>query len=470
MRGRQPSIADSLVDGRTLLDGRYRLDALIRRSATTTVHAATHRNGSSAWLKLPASAAHADLIALEARIANTLSSPLIVRDDGSTPDGTPYLVLDVPDAESVMALRARWRDGARLPLAHVMTMGEALTRLVASLHAMSLVTAGLDEEDVLIFANGDVALLDLHALAPATPHGMAADVRRLRSVLSGLVADVSDGRPATPSRTILDGVLTSAHEDVAALHAAWRSASREPIAPPTRTRSGSFAALASSRAVPNTPVAMSPEVHRDPDGSMIGYLRSGNVPSISSISLLQADLREQDVVTDPFSQVAEMPRLVQATSRPPGAAPKHRLLVGMLLATALAGAAFLVSASRAGAVRVPATAIANLAPATATPPTADAIDPGQAPPAVPFEQESTPAESDPDGLELSTLLRSERAPPDRDVIIDGKAVGRTPLHVSVPCGSHTLQMLAGAPKVEVELPCGGERVVRYDARGRWSLK
>src|SRR4051794_2723423 len=103
-----------------LLDGRYRLDALVHRSATATIHVATHRNGSTAWLKLPVSPevarAHAELLALEASIANTIGSPLVVRDDGTTRDGIPYLVIDPPDAETLATLRARAKKGTRLPL------------------------------------------------------------------------------------------------------------------------------------------------------------------------------------------------------------------------------------------------------------------------------------------------------------------------------------------------------------------
>ena len=73
-------------------------------------------------------------------------------------------------------------------------------------------------------------------------------------------------------------------------------------------------------------------------------------------------------------------------------------------------------------------------------------------------------------LEMNTDLRSEGAPPGRTVFIDGKPVGKTPLDVTVPCGGHTLQMAAGAPKQPVELPCGGRRVVRYDATGHWTLR
>lgn len=500
------------MGARALLDGRYRLDALVRRSPATTIHVATHRNGSTAWLKLPLSAAHADLIALEARIANTIGSPLIVRDDGTTPDGVPYLVLDPPEAESVAALRTRGRAGTRLPLARVMTAGDALARVVASIHAMGYVTAGLEDEDVLVFANGDVALLDLHALVPATAVGMAGDVMHVRNVLSALVADVADTAAAGPARTVIDGALAAAYPDVAALQAAWRAASPEPIGMPMRIRSGSLADIPSSPAFPahDTPFSVSVGsigravsaataanagsaasgtsgsggAQRDPDGSMIGYLRSGGVPSVRPPVVAPRDRAQ---MYDPLSKLAEMPRLVQATSHaatPEARSSKSRLLVGLaiaapLLAVLSGGTYFTLRAPRhapaAAALQAPADPVAPLAPlasapvAKASPPAPMMVAPPE--PAAPAAPEpAAPATPSADDLELTSTLRSENAPPGRDVFLDGKVVGQTPLHVSVPCGRHALQMVAGAPKQNVELPCGGERVVKYDAKGHWSLK
>jgi hypothetical protein len=73
-------------------------------------------------------------------------------------------------------------------------------------------------------------------------------------------------------------------------------------------------------------------------------------------------------------------------------------------------------------------------------------------------------------LELTAMLRTTNAPPNRDVFIDGVSVGKTPLETSVPCGRHMLQMVAGATKLPIELPCGGQRVISYDASGRWNVK
>jgi hypothetical protein len=484
MREGQPSTADSLADSlmraRALLDGRYRLDALVRRSTTTTIHVATHRNGSTAWLKLPVSAAHAAVLELEARIANSIGSPLIVRDDGTTPDGVPYLVLDPPEADSVAVLRARGKAGTRRTLARVMTAGDALARVVASIHAMGYVTAGLADDDVLVFANGDVALLDLHAMALATAPGIAADVKHVRRVLSALVSDVAD--PASthagaPARTLIDGALAAGYPDVLALQAAWRAAALEPIAPPSRVRSGSLADIPSAPHLPahETPQSMSldDDRQRASDGSVINFLRSG-VPSVRPAAV---GPRERPVMYDPLSKAPEMPRLVQATSQVAASnarSPMSRALVGTLIGTSLmavlAGMAFMMSASsgppspRRGAAASALEAPVDGPVAKASPPVATVVAA-----LAPAPSAASTGDSD-DELQLTAMLRTEGAPPDRDVFVDGKAVGKTPLSVAVPCGSHTLQMVAGAPKQPVELPCGGSRVVRYDAKGRWSLR
>jgi eukaryotic-like serine/threonine-protein kinase len=508
MRARQPSIAESLMDARTLLDGRYRLDVLVRRSATTTIHVATHRNGSTAWLKLPLSPAHAELIALEARIANAIGSPLVVRDDGTTPEGMPYLVLDPPEAESLAALRASGRTGARLPVARVMTAGDALVRVVMSVHAMGFVTAGLEDEDILVFPSGDVALLDLHALVPAHPAGVAADMTRLRGALAGLVADVLDASPTAPIRAALDRALAAAHPDLAALQAAWRAASPEPVGLPARARSGSLADIPSVPpfAAQDTPLSVSvhdePARERDTEGSMIGYLRSGGVPSVPPEAQAPQD---RAVMYDPLSKMAEVPRLVQAASRTPEPEPRSgsALLVGILVAVPLlallAGASWwrlsTSGVTRGEASEIAATATApptsialptslptSTAPPTSTslptststsPPTSTDPSPKASPPPAVLASAAAsgaPVAPPADEIELTSLLRSESAPPDRDVFIDGKSVGKTPLRASVPCGRHDLQTVAGGAKHAVELPCGGERVIVYDAKGHWTLQ
>lgn len=456
MRERQPSIAESLKDVGALLDERYRLDVLVRRGKTATIHVATHRNGSSAWLKMPVAAAYAPGIALESRIANAIGSALVVRDDGTTAGGVPYLVLDPPDAESVASVRARGRAGTRLTLARVMTAGDALCRVVASLHALGFATAGLDEQDVLLFTDGDVALLDLHALGEASASRRAADLAHVQRILEGLVQDVAEaGLPA------VDEVLAASHADATSLQAAWRRASAVPIAAPSRPRSGSFADVPSAP-LPgyDTPLSMSLEELPDPDGSVIGYLKSGGEPELFS-----PPLSDDDVMYAPLAKVSELPRLVRAASMraPPPPIRRKLLVAGVIALPLLAGALLLVPA------RVPLRVTGSGSSARVAPPVAPVFEASIVATATKAPEPAAP-EPPEDDLELTTILRTENAPLDRAVYLDGDVIGTTPLRVTVPCGPHTLQMVAGAPKQPVNLPCGGERTVRYDTKGHWTLR
>ena len=502
MRERQASLADGLIETKALLDGRYRLDALVRRSKTATVHVATHRNGASAWLKMPVSVTHGELIALEASIANGIGSALSVRDDGITREGLPYLVLDPPEAETFAALRAKVKAGARLTLERTTRAGDALISVIVALHGMGYVTGGLAEEDVLVFTNDEVALLDLHAVAPATPEGIRADNGHVLRVLNALVED-TDVASLAPMRTGLDSFLSGRYADIAVLQAGWRFAFPAPIKTVMRAKSPSIPDLVDSG--PRLPVHDTPlvvTVANDdeppaPDTSMVEYLRSGP----QSVAPPSRGPQEKVVMYDPLSKLAEMPRLVQATShRTPSEGvrtPRSRGFLAAVIGAPLVVIAVTTALIVSGGAPTPApTSVASNS--MASPPTkhaaaaAPTASPTAAASAVDLDDDveildeppsatgaavasipipiPTPLAADP-ALEGQTArLRTESAPPDRPVYLDGKIVGQTPLEATVPCGRHTLQMVAGGATHAVNLPCGGEKVIRYDRRGRWSVK
>jgi hypothetical protein len=373
-----------------------------------------------------------------------------------------------------------------MPLGYVMTIGDALARVAASLHALGYGLGGLEDEDVLVFANGDIALLDLHALSPATPQGIAADVRSLLRVLSALVADVADTNIPRATRASIEGALAASYPDVSALSAAWRAAAPEPIALPARMRMGSLADV--SETLPAVPASWPTDAvargaappAKDPDGSVIGFLRSAEKLSNAPAPIVVGP-RERAAMYDPLSKVPEMPRLVQASLRPPvaaeaSAASRRAVLIASavagppLLAAIVVGVLFIASSGPAAKIDPSAAKKAPVPKAAITAPVTPVVS--VAPVAsVVTAPEASASSASPDELQLETVLRTDGAPPDRDVFIDGKVIGKTPLaETTVPCGRHTLQMVAGAPLASVELPCGGKRVVRYDAKGHWSLK
>ena len=492
MRDRQPTIADAIIAAHALLDGRYRLDTLIRRSQATTVHLATHRNGSSAWLKLPISTAHGEAIALEARIANAIGSALSVRDDGVTREGLPYLVLDPPDAESLAVLLTRARAGKKLSIERTMRAGDSLATVVSALHAMGYVTSGLAPEDILVFANDEVALLDLHAVSAASPAGILADNAHVIRVLSALVADM-DSASFAPVSEAVHRVLCGRYGDVAVLQAAWRFAFPAPIKSVTPARSPSVGEVGSAPrlplAAPETPLAVTVPDEPEGDGSRVEYLRSGPVDPSVAASL--GPTQQRPVMYDPLSRLAEMPRLVQASLRPTAArAPARRsrgflaAVIGLPALVLVVTVTVLVSSSGPPSARAAASAAAATTHAPSQAPAARAPVPAPTPTPAPSAQandfelvdESSPAvaaakppaaEAPPEG---TAVLRTDAAPAGRSVYLDGKIIGETPLVATVECGTHWLQMMAGAPAQSITLPCGGERVIRYDRGGHWSVK
>jgi hypothetical protein len=213
------------------------------------------------------------------------------------------------------------------------------------------------------------------------------------------------------------------------------------------------------------------EPPRELEASIIGYLRSAKGPSVPPPSMPSNNM---SVMYNPLSKVAEMPRLARAAN-PNGTA--RRLLVAFMIAPVVMFGVLVASwswsepqRSRRDPTAAPALPAPSSMP-TATSQASSLPTMTLPPPALAGTfalAQAAAAQSD--EIELNAMLSTDGAPPDRDVYLDGKSIGKTPLRASVPCGAHTLQMVAGAPKQPIDLPCGGERIVRYDAQGHWSLK
>jgi hypothetical protein len=60
------------------------------------------------------------------------------------------------------------------------------------------------------------------------------------------------------------------------------------------------------------------------------------------------------------------------------------------------------------------------------------------------------------------LLKTTYAPDGRRVFVDGRVVGQTPLAARVPCGRHTVRIGSTGGTLTVDVPCGGERLVRFE--------
>ncbi len=152
----------------TVLDGRYRVDATIGIGGSGAVLAAQRLSDSKVVaIKVlqQNAAAHADFaqrLRCEAEIGRTLRHPGVVRciDEGTLSDGSPYLVMDRLEGESLAALL--WRLGP-LRLEHVCVIGARIASVLHTVHAQGYVHRDVKTEHVWLSRapDGD---LHLHLL------------------------------------------------------------------------------------------------------------------------------------------------------------------------------------------------------------------------------------------------------------------------------------------------------------------
>jgi eukaryotic-like serine/threonine-protein kinase len=149
----------------TVIEGKWRLDALLGVGSTAAVFAATHRNGHQAALKimhrsLASDPSVAARFQREAYIANAVRHRAIVpvRDDATTEEGSPYLVLDRLEGETLEARRER--SGGTLSLEELAPIAEELMSALAAVHAAGVVHRDLKPHNVFLTTAGEIKLLD----------------------------------------------------------------------------------------------------------------------------------------------------------------------------------------------------------------------------------------------------------------------------------------------------------------------
>ena len=150
--------------GQTLA-GKWHIDAELGKGGTSTVYAATHRNGLRVAIKV----LHRDLtrdkemrtrFLREGYVANTLQHPGIVRvlDDDVLEDGTAFVVMDLLEGES-LAARAE-RRGGRLPPEDVLPAVDRLLDTLAVAHEARIVHRDIKPDNVFLTTSNEVKVLD----------------------------------------------------------------------------------------------------------------------------------------------------------------------------------------------------------------------------------------------------------------------------------------------------------------------
>jgi serine/threonine-protein kinase len=144
--------------------GKYTLDALLGVGGMAALYAATHRAGHRVALKIahPILAANVDSgawLLREATAMNRVAHPGIVRvhDDDVADDGSPFLVLELLEGETLAARAARL---GHLPAGVVLHLADRTLEILSAVHAAGLVHCDVKPDNLFLADDGRLVLLD----------------------------------------------------------------------------------------------------------------------------------------------------------------------------------------------------------------------------------------------------------------------------------------------------------------------
>jgi eukaryotic-like serine/threonine-protein kinase len=147
------------------LNHKWTIDRLIDIGGMAAVYQATHRNGKRVAIKMlhPFIATHADVrerFLREGYVANQVDHPgaVSILDDDVTPDGAPFLVMELLEGESLDAWMAR--VGEVLPLADVLAVADQVLDVLSAFHARNVIHRDIKPGNLFITKSGVVKVLD----------------------------------------------------------------------------------------------------------------------------------------------------------------------------------------------------------------------------------------------------------------------------------------------------------------------
>jgi len=149
----------------SLLSGRWHLDALVGVGGMAAVYAATHRNGKRVAIKILHPEFSVDdgarqRFLLEGYAANRVghSGAVAADDDGTTEDGTSFLVMELLEGETLDQRSVRM--GGRLPMSEVLALMDQVLATLTAAHEKSIVHRDLKPENLFLKSNGLLKVLD----------------------------------------------------------------------------------------------------------------------------------------------------------------------------------------------------------------------------------------------------------------------------------------------------------------------
>jgi serine/threonine protein kinase len=148
-----------------MLNGKWTVDRLLDVGGMGAVYAATHRNGRRAAIKVLHTRFARDpevrkRFLREGYVANKIDHPAAVAilDDDTAEDGSPYLVMELLEGESL----AGWlqRVGGKLPISEVLAVAGQVLEVLEVAHAHGIIHRDLKPANIFITRSGHAKLLD----------------------------------------------------------------------------------------------------------------------------------------------------------------------------------------------------------------------------------------------------------------------------------------------------------------------
>ena len=147
------------------LNGKWHVDRLLDVGGMGAVYEATHRNGRRAAIKILHTRFARDpevrkRFLREGYVANKIGHPgaVIILDDDTAEDGSPYLVMELLEGESL----ATWiqRVGGKLPVTEVLAVAGQVLEVLEMAHANGIVHRDIKPANVFVTKVGHAKLLD----------------------------------------------------------------------------------------------------------------------------------------------------------------------------------------------------------------------------------------------------------------------------------------------------------------------
>jgi eukaryotic-like serine/threonine-protein kinase len=163
--GSDPVVDQALARVGTTLRDKWKLDAVLGVGGMAVVYAATHRNGTRAAVKILHSELSLNALARqrflwEGHVANAVGHPGAVRvlDDDVAEDGSPFLVTELLEGETLEDRRVRL--GGKLAEDEVLLAIDQMLDVLCVAHDHRIVHRDLKPDNLFLTKSGQVKVLD----------------------------------------------------------------------------------------------------------------------------------------------------------------------------------------------------------------------------------------------------------------------------------------------------------------------